>query len=104
MRVSQQKHALELRINSLLTVALSFDLDNRGVEYQRGILLIRTLLCCALMQLHSASNQTWHPDHSRVVQAAVSAAELLETVDVSRLVYVDPVMGVSPFAKLFCAA
>lgn len=57
--------------------------------------MVYTLNYTAKLQLHARLEPTWDVDRSKALNAAVSAARLLQTINVGHLKFVDPLMGVS---------
>lgn len=62
---------------------------------KRGLLLTRTLLCCATIQLYSRTEPRWDREGCEPLQAAITAANAIEDANVPVVEYVDPVLGVS---------
>ena len=85
---------LENRINTSLQVVAALELTHRNPHYQRSLLLTRTLLCCAIIQLRGYVYTPGDDSWVIMVHAAANAVDGLNSVDISKLVFVDPVNGV----------
>ena len=68
---------------------------NAHPTHLRGILVVYTLCYCATLQLHASRDQPLDVNTSKTVMAANAVADLLRLIDVSRLRFIDPIMGVS---------
>ena len=91
-------HALDARVDRFKAVVASInDVPHHQASphRQRGVLLTRTFLCCATIQLYARTNPRWDRDDCKILQAANAAADEIETVDFNRIGCVDPVLGVS---------
>ena len=90
-------HTLDTRVDQFKTLALSLDQPpHQSSPYrQRGLLLARTLICCATIQLFARTDPRWDRQDSKILRAALSAADAIDNIDFFRLAYVDPVLGVS---------
>ena len=71
------------------------DVDPTHTERIRDLLVIHTLCYCAMLQLHAPSERPLILENSKSLTAANTAADILRVVDVSRLHFVDPILGVS---------
>lgn len=89
---------LDTRINAFRTVVSLLDnpIHQTSPHRQRGLLLARTLLCCAVIQLYARAGTRWDSEDNKVLQAALAAADAIDDLDFARLAYVDPVLGVRP--------
>lgn len=68
---------------------------NRSADDMREVLLARTFLCAASVQLQAGLVSTQLPAWQRSVCAAVAAGGALDLVDVSQFPFLDPVIAVS---------
>jgi hypothetical protein len=96
--------ALDARIDQLKAVLPPFECHGVGstnLRQVRQLLSIYTLCHAATLQLHARFEPTWDVDRSKALNAAVSAAGLLQVANVRHLVFVDPIMGVCVFEHLF---
>ncbi|KAI0091627.1 hypothetical protein BDY19DRAFT_931436 [Irpex rosettiformis] len=88
--------SLNTRIESLKAVLPALDGITAGwtrTQQLRELLVIYTLLYAAELQLHGHFEPSWDVDRSKALNAAISAAQLLRTINVCHLKYVDPLMG-----------
>ncbi|GJE91607.1 Zn(II)2Cys6 transcription factor [Phanerochaete sordida] len=84
---------LEGRINTSLHVVAALELRGRPPHYQLSLLLTRTLLSCAVIQLRGYINCHESGSGAIMVHAAMRAVEGLKSLDVPNLLCVDPVHG-----------
>ena len=89
-------HTLDTRIDAFKNVVelYSAQFAQLSAHRQRGLLLTRTLLCCATIQLYGRTNTDWNNEESKVIRAAITAADATGGINFARLAYVDPVLGV----------
>ncbi|KIP07417.1 hypothetical protein PHLGIDRAFT_118101 [Phlebiopsis gigantea 11061_1 CR5-6] len=90
-----QFHALNARIEQFKAL-FSFLNDpphQTSTHRKRGLLLTRTLLCCATIQLYSRTEPRWDREGCEPLQAAITAANAIEDANVPVIEYVDPVLG-----------
>ncbi|KAI0825656.1 hypothetical protein BC629DRAFT_1434266 [Irpex lacteus] len=88
--------SLDTRIEQLKAVLPALDdisADRTRSQQLRELLVIYTLNYTAKLQLHARLEPTWDVDRSKALNAAVSAARLLQTINVGHLKFVDPLMG-----------
>lgn len=90
-------HALDTRVNQFKTLVSSLNdpQHHASLHRQRGVLLTRTLLYCATVQLYARTNQRWDSEDNKMLEAANAAADAIENINFDRIGYVDPVLGVS---------
>ena len=89
--------SLDTRIEQLNTVLPALDSISAGrtrSQQLRELLIIYTLCHAAKLQLHARFEPSWDVDRSKALNAAISAGQLLQTVHVGHLKFVDPLMGV----------
>ena len=67
----------------------------RAPDDMRELVVSRTFLCAASIQLQGALASTQMSAYQRSVCAAVAAGRALDIVDVSQYPYLDPVVAVS---------
>lgn len=69
--------------------------DPERSHYLRELTVIYTLCFCATLQLHLRFGPVWDIDNSKALAAATAATSFVENIDITSLVYIDPIMGVS---------
>ena len=91
-----QVEALETRIQQFMQgLPRLGEVEPSRVDRAREFLVIHTLCHCATVQLHASREQPPVIDTSRSLAAANAAADALRIVDVARLRFVDPILGVN---------
>ncbi|EKM50062.1 uncharacterized protein PHACADRAFT_213827 [Phanerochaete carnosa HHB-10118-sp] len=95
MAFQNEFHTLDGRVDSFRAVvaACAAGPRQRTAALQRGLLLVRTLLCCATIQLYARTGPRWDCEDSKILRAAVAAAEALDELDLVQSTHVDPVLG-----------
>lgn len=90
-----QFHALDGRIDGFKSVVAAYAAVPRAATAtrERGLLLARTLLCCATIQLYARAGPHWDAEDSKVLRAALAAADAIDGLDFAQLAHVDPVLG-----------
>jgi hypothetical protein len=90
-------HTLDTRVDIFKAVVASYaaQYPQTSAHGQRELLLTRTLLCCATIQLYAHTNLMWDNEDSKILRAAIAAADAINDLDFSRLAHVDPLLGVS---------
>ena len=93
-----QMQALDTRIEQFVSALPRLEsVDPARVERSRDLLVIYTLCHCATAQLHAPLDQPLDVTTSRALTAANAAADVLRVINVARLSFVDPIMGVSVY-------
>ena len=69
--------------------------DPDRLDRSRDLLVIYTLCYGARLQLYAQREQPLNVETSQSIRAATAIAEVLHTIDVARLRFVDPILGVS---------